>query len=358
MSRNWILAATVGGSFLAAVPAQAQSSVTIYGTLDAGYQRTTDAQGRRLNRLETRHEPSYLGFRGTEDLGGGLHALFQLEGSIAVDSGNFTNFSRQSFVGLRSDTWGQVTAGRMYDAMIEIVGVDPARFNSVAAVHAGNWDRSSGTYVNNAIKYRTPTYGGFTGTLMYELKDDGNSISNTGKGVGAALTYLEGPLRVSAAYQKLNGVSHTPFNELGINNLFGKPFAATTTAIVTNDTMAGLGAYYDFPAWRVLALATVAKLDSGTATEKMKSFGAGVVANPNKNGFRPGVGVNYQSMNGSHWTTAYAILDYYLSRRTDVYMRVIHQKASGPNQRAAIFLEGPASGNKQTVYGIGMTHRF
>lgn len=358
MSRNLTLATALCGLILAAVPAHAESSVNIYGTLDIGYHHNSNVQGRSVSRMETRHEPSYIGFRGVEDLGGGLQALFQMENSVAVDTGTTQAAMRQSFVGLRSKSWGQVTAGRMYDSMIEIVGVDPARFNSVNAVHAGNWDRSSGTYVNNAIKYRTPSLGGFTGTLMYELKEDGTSATNTGKGLGAGLTYLQGPLRVSAAYQKLDGVTHRPFNELGVSNLFGRTFANTTASLVTNDTMAGVGAYYDFDAWRVLGLATVARLESGAARETMQTLGAGVVANPNKIGFRPGFGINHQRLNGSRWTTAYGILDYYLSRRTDVYLRVIHQKASGPNQRAALYLEGPASGNSQTVIGAGITHRF
>lgn len=355
--KSWVLT-VVSSTCLAGVTASAQESINIYGVLDVGYHRNSNVLGGSANRVETRHEPSYIGFRGTEDLGGGTQAFFQLESSIGVDTGVSTGFSRQSLVGIRGKSWGQFTAGRMYDSMIEIVGVDPARFNSVNAVHAGNWDRSSGTYVNNAIKYRTPTMGGITGTLMYEFKEDGTSTTNAGKGIGAGLTYQDGPLRVSAAYQKLDGVTHRPFNELGATKLFGKTFATTAASLVTNDSMAGLGVYYDFAKWRVLAIATTAKLDAGNTSETMKSFGAGVVARPDSIGFRPGFGINHQKLNGSSWTTAYGILDYYLSRRTDVYLRVIHQKASGPNQRAALFLEGPASGNTQTVVGVGITHRF
>ena len=348
-------AACAGGAF-------AQGSVNISGTLDVGLQHNTNALGVHLDRLETRHEPSYIAFSGIEDLGGGLQARFLLSMSVAVDSGsNVGGFNRESYVAFGSTQWGSVALGRQYDTIVDLVGVDPPRFNSVNAVHLGNWDRTAGSYVNNVIKYRTPNWGGFTGSLMYSPKEDGSSNTNTGKAWGASLNYVSGPLRVSAAYLDLDGVAHRPFNDTGRINLFGANFPNATATLVTNDHISGIGAYYDFAAFRPLGEITYTKLHAPNGSiESLRTISLGVVANPNTIGFRPGIGVDYSSMSGSHWTSVFGILDYYFSKRTDVYFRVVSQNATGgpATQRAALFLEGPSGSRHQTVLGVGVTQRF
>lgn len=343
-----------------AAGAWAQSSVTISGTLDVGYHWNSNAAAGGVSRVETRHEPSFVRFSGVEDLGGGLQARFALDMGVQVDSGSSTGFSRESSVGLSSSRWGSITLGRQYDTMIDLVGVDPPRFNSVTAVHVGNWDRSAGNFLNNMIKYRTPNLGGFIGTVMYSPKEDGSSATNSGKSSGASGTYISGPLRVSAAVLRIEGLTHRPLNETGRSSLFGANFATTAASIVTKDTIGGIGAYYDVSGWRVLGEITRAKLEAPNGrTETYRTVAAGVVKTPNTLGLRPGVGMNYTALSDSRYTSAYAILDYYFSRRTDAYIRVITQRAKGPaGQRAALYLEGPSSKDSQTVVGIGVTHRF
>jgi hypothetical protein len=65
-------------------------------------------------------------------------------------------FNRTSIFGLSDKKWGTLTFGRQYDTLFDLVVVDPPRFNSVTAVHVGNWDRKSDVCVNNSIKYRSP----------------------------------------------------------------------------------------------------------------------------------------------------------------------------------------------------------
>jgi predicted porin len=103
----------------AAGSAMAQSSVTIYGIIDTGVVYTTNANanGNAVFKMPslTGSFLSRIGFRGTEDLGGGLQAIFVLESGFAPDTGAMGQgnriFGRQSYVGLKSD-WGQVTLGR------------------------------------------------------------------------------------------------------------------------------------------------------------------------------------------------------------------------------------------------------
>jgi predicted porin len=152
------LALACGGAF-------AQSSVTIYGTLDLPVEHLTNTGGGSLTRLPglTGSVPSRLGFRGVEDLGGGLRALFVLEEGISVDSGSMNQggraFGRQSWVGLANE-WGTLSLGRQYSMLFwsqtdaDILG--PNMFGS------GSLDNYlPNARVDNAIAYRG-TFGGFT----------------------------------------------------------------------------------------------------------------------------------------------------------------------------------------------------
>ncbi|SFV05498.1 porin [Pseudoduganella namucuonensis] len=109
--------ATIGG--LAAHPAMAQSQVTVYGILDSGlvYTNNSNAAGDSVVKVPglTGSVPSRLGFRGAEDLGGGLQAVFVLESGVNVDTGTMGQgnrlFGRQAYVGLKS-AYGTLTLGR------------------------------------------------------------------------------------------------------------------------------------------------------------------------------------------------------------------------------------------------------
>ena len=108
----------------AACGVQAQSNVTIYGVLDSGVEHLTNVGATRsgLTRMPGLgvSVPSRLGFRGTEDLGGGLKAVFTLESGFGTDTGTLNQggrfFGRQAFVGL-SGSWGAVTLGRQYSML-------------------------------------------------------------------------------------------------------------------------------------------------------------------------------------------------------------------------------------------------
>ncbi len=120
-------AALIGATAALAAHAQTPpsgSSVSIYGLMDLGveYVNNVGATGSSLTRMpsNTGTLPSRLGFRGSEDLGGGLKAIFTLEMGLAPDQGTLgqggRGFGRQSFVGLEGP-WGSVTAGRQYSML-------------------------------------------------------------------------------------------------------------------------------------------------------------------------------------------------------------------------------------------------
>ena len=123
--KKTLMVAALTGVF--ATAAHAQSSVTLYGLIDAGITYTNN-QGGHSNWQETSGSVngSRWGLRGSEDLGGGLKAIFTLENGFNIANGNLgqnsREFGRQAFVGLASDQFGSVTLGRQYDSAVDYLG--------------------------------------------------------------------------------------------------------------------------------------------------------------------------------------------------------------------------------------------
>lgn len=196
----------VAAAFTAAVSGAAfAQSVQLYGVLDSGVEHLTHAgpSGGSLTRMPTLtggQMPSRLGFRGVEDLGGGLRATFDLESGIAVDSGSFLQggraFGRQATVGL-GGFWGSVTLGRQAPAAyFALVGADvigPAVFSLYAfdIYPAISW-------VDNSIAYRG-SFAGFTLGATYSRGRDGAAPANcAGETSGNACTARSALVRYDA----------------------------------------------------------------------------------------------------------------------------------------------------------------
>ena len=188
--------------------ARAQSSVTVYGILDAAVSHDNNGgPAGSVTSLDSGVQSgSRLGFKGTEDLGGGLKTNFVLEMGMNVDtgtSGQGAAFGRQAFVGLAGD-FGVVNFGRQkavtYDIMDDL---DP--FNIGLAGDAGRLFQTTNRR-NNAITYFTPNLNGFTGSLQYGF---GEVAGNTAASrlVGASGSYAAGPFLASLAYEKVNDAS-------------------------------------------------------------------------------------------------------------------------------------------------------
>src|ERR1700712_516811 len=117
-----LLALAALGTFAGA--AQAQSSVTLYGIIDAGFVYNNNQAGQKLYSLNSGNlQGSRWGLRGTEDLGGGLKAIFVLENGFDVNTGKLgqsgLEFGRSAYVGLSSAQFGTVTLGRQYDSVVD-----------------------------------------------------------------------------------------------------------------------------------------------------------------------------------------------------------------------------------------------
>jgi predicted porin len=211
-----LLALAVLGAFAGA--ASAQSSVTLYGKIDLGGVYDSGAIGTNAKSVRLSSGVSggsRLGFKGVEDLGGGLKASFQLETGFCADSNagapNFctggNNFmGRQAHVDL-SGGFGTVALGRQYTpGFLVVTTVDP--FGTGLAGQTTNlFDEAGGAKgnprFNNAVVYTTPNLGGFTASLAAAAGETtGNWKAN--RQFGGSASYAAGPLYVAASFHRVN----------------------------------------------------------------------------------------------------------------------------------------------------------
>ncbi len=180
MKKSLIMLA-IAGAF--AGTAHAQTAVNVYGIVDMGLVREQGNAAGSVNKVTSGAQSgSRIGFKGTEDLGDNMKALFVLETGIAADGGGFNQnglaFGRQSFVGLQND-FGTLTLGRQYTPyFLTLNAADP--FASGLAGSSGNLMANSGIRMNNTIKYASPIFmGGATAELAYGF---GEFTGNNDKG--------------------------------------------------------------------------------------------------------------------------------------------------------------------------------
>ena len=235
-----LLAVAAIGAFASA--AQAQSSVTVYGILDVGFQGVTTrgnaasststavqnpVAGGKSNQTrftgEGSESTSRLGFKGTEDLGGGTSAFFTAEFALAPTdatlSGQYGNglFNRQTFVGLKKNGIGQAAIGTQYTPIHLAVGrTDPGQQNNMlgnviyatsAAQGSGQTTTAYTVRYNNALTLQSDKIAGFTVSAIYNNNNsDTNQTATAGGSAnnnawGAGVNYVWNKLNVDAAIQ-------------------------------------------------------------------------------------------------------------------------------------------------------------
>lgn len=194
--------------------AAAQSNVTIYGVADAGfeYSKGVTTEEKTLRLQSGQQSGSRIGFRGTEDLGGGLSAIFTLESGFNIDDGSIGSklFSRQAYVGLNSG-FGSVKLGRqqtpLYYALLD---VDPFSINLAGGAQrifgAGLYGADPLFRADNAVTYTTPNFAGLSGTALYAFGEQAGDTT-LGRQVSLGLAYGNGPVNVRVVYHKGNDVS-------------------------------------------------------------------------------------------------------------------------------------------------------
>jgi predicted porin len=227
-----LVAVAVAGLLAAPLAAQAQNAnVTLYGRVNLDFEivngRQADGSNPRVSRLSS--NSSRLGVRGTEALGGGLNAIFQIEQNVSADTGNSSSSgfaSRETFVGLQG-TWGTFKMGKFlmpYDDMHPIFGNVPTYTTSILSTAdlwaQGPQSKGAGGFdarLGNSLRYDSPVWSGFNFSTQVSLRDSsgfadiappaGDNGEHTAElrhayVWGAAGFYNNGPLQVGLGYER------------------------------------------------------------------------------------------------------------------------------------------------------------
>lgn len=202
-----LIALAVAGATLAPVVAMAQSAnpISLYGRA-YGMVESVKASGGTAtpigSRIRVTDESSLFGIRGTEDIGGGLKALFQMETAFRLDSNNTTFAARNSGVGLEGGL-GTLLAGR-WDTPFKsgTISVDPWGDLTAGGITAVMNDRSNfDTRQQNVIQYWTPNWNGFQGKLSYGV-NEGKTATVNPSAISWNATYAQGPFNVGYAWER------------------------------------------------------------------------------------------------------------------------------------------------------------
>ena len=199
----------------------AQSSVTLYGVIDNGIaysnsQTTLGSTHGGAHNIQLSPgiwEGSKFGMTGSEDLGGGLSAIFNLMSRFSSANGNAqfagAMFAQQAWVGLKDQTYGSLTLGRQYLSYYWMIApYSPTNWlTGFSGAHPGDLDNFDTDYkTNNTALYTTPTVHGFTASASYALGGTPGSL-NTGSSWSAGAKYKMGPFGIGAGFERFNNAT-------------------------------------------------------------------------------------------------------------------------------------------------------
>ncbi|MGV2290437.1 porin [Trinickia sp. YCB016] len=361
-----ILGRRVVGAGIALVvssAANAQSSVTLYGIADTAVQYISNVGGHALYQEENTHAPDIFGLRGTEDLGNGLHAIFDLQNEYLLNSGQAlvpgTLFNRKSYVGLQSDSYGTLTLGHQPSFMYDVLAnyQTPLLLGNILSLHEGNLDEVANFYqFNNAVKYVSPTFGGFSTGAEFAFGNVAGNFAQS-RDYSFFVQYKSGPLSLAATYANENNRFLELSSFIGLPALFGTPLRQAEGLVANKLVDWGLGASYQFTKVLVHATFTQSRITLSTGQGNANTIDAG--ANWN---VRPddviAIGGWVENLDGGNWKTITLSNTYLFSKKTSVYQQVTFQHASGANALASLTGAGVASGRSTTGVSVGIQHLF
>jgi predicted porin len=347
--------------------ALAGDSVTIYGLIDAGVSYVSNEGGGKNVKFDDGIQlPNLLGFKGTENLGGGLHAVFNLVNQFSLGTGSIIPgqglFGRTAYVGLVSDSYGSVTLGNQYDFMtdslffghydaaMEVGGLYNFRAGPFSRIGIPanppfapqyDWDRMAGATVASSIKYQSPSVGGFKFGALYGFGGVPGSFGS-GDSVSFGANYDDGPFGMGAAYTEVKYLT-AGAPEVAIRNW-------------------GVGAHYHFANVSTTALLTTVRNTSNGGAIAEGEVGGSWLFQPDWQ-----IGADYMYMKGdaflknNHAHQITAILDYFLSKRTTVYVEGVYQRTNDGARaliNGVLDPDGTSSGPSQLIVRVGVDTRF
>ncbi|MEZ0605788.1 porin [Paraburkholderia sp. IW21] len=344
--------------------AHAQSSVTLYGSLDAGVGYVSNLHGGRAFIAEQgTYQADRWGLTGVEDLGGGLKTVFKLEAGFSTTSGAMSStgtlFNRQAYVGLSDSRFGTVTLGRQTDFHFEMLGpLSTAQtLGDFSAFHPGNVDGLGNTVpveLSNTVKFRSRNFAGVTFGAMYGFTNTTSSTAGRSFSLGA--TYANGPATLAAAYSEYHDRTLNLAGGLGLTSFEGVNLAGGAPFVANSVTNAGIGGSYQLRRILVHALITQVRIERQGQRENYRTADGGINFQLTP-AYQIDTGAWTTSLAGKRWTQVTVANVYALSRQTQLYVDLMLEQASSGAVANTLGI-GASSSNRQTVVLAGVHHLF
>ena len=350
----------------AGVIAHAQSSVTLYGRVDAGIEYMTGIPNATGGGSSSRFRAesgdwgtSLWGLKGVEDIGGGNQVLFKLENGFNLMNGQLQSslFNRWATVGLSNANYGTFTMGRMLYISNGVWDFDPfgqSSWSSASLVRGRNWPQSS-----NNIAYQSPNWAGFDVYGQYSLSNDtawnGNNPSGQGREDGLQLTYTSSLFQVRGIYDEIRNPANGQLNGSDGAFSFSREYTAAANVF--------LGQFKIQGAYQAIRTSGASGIAAGTPTSLDHEWG-GVTwqATPALAAIAAVYHVN--GNNGAGNATIYTVGGTYnLSKRTLLDIQI----ATARNSKNANFsleangvgnADNPLPGHSQSGVYAGIQHSF
>lgn len=366
--------------------AYAQSSVTLYGIIDAGVNYISNDGGKSNYTMTTGVvQGNRFGFRGVEDLGGGWTASFVLENGFLAQTGTLAQggrlFGRQAWVAIGSPSAGTLSFGRQYD--MSVMFVNPMTRNTYDGLaHPFDNDNLIASYrINNSVRYMSPVLHGFQAGVLYGFSNSTNDGSGGGFGVNRVWSvgaiYSGGGLTVASGWLHLNWPNSTTVGAVsGDYNNISKTSALGALGLagpVQREDVFSAGIGYKLDKLTSNFVYSHSAYHSTSDRLSFDNYEVNAIYFLHPDLSLMGV---YSFTDGKLASTgrspkyhqAEVMADYFLSKRTDVYAILAYQRAAGDAPVASIAPDtfgaggayAPDASNSinQVLARIGLRHRF
>ncbi|MGG7603129.1 porin [Massilia sp. BKSP1R2A-1] len=330
----------LAAALLSSLPlfAHAQTNVTIYGVMDAAIaveNTDTPGEGHRTVINSGNQSSSRIGFRGTEDLGNGLKALFNIEAGVALDTGaaDSSLFGRRAVVGLQGD-FGTLTVGREYSPIAAVAAATDTLGQGMFGSNLSAFARLT-RRLANSVNYKSNALSGFTVNAAYSTGE--KTVDPSGDLMGASLEYKNGGLYLGAGYHQIERLA------------------------TGDDKEWGAGAGYTFGAFEVKGNYLVADQTGPNNEYKNANIGVAYTTGPNK------FFVNFQQQKietGAKGNTVSLAYTYNLSKRTNIYTTYAQLRNNGRgvfgiySSSTNVTPAATALGADPSVFTVGVRHNF
>ncbi len=356
----------------AGIIAHAQSSVTLYGRVDAGIEYMTGipnavggGSSSRFRAESGDWGTSLWGIKGVEDIGGGNQVLFKLENGFNLMNGQLQSslFNRWATVGLSNANYGTFTMGRMLYISNGVWDFDPfgqSSWSSASLVRGRNWPQSS-----NNVAYQSPKWGGFDIYGQYALSNQTNWNGNStaagaqGREDGLQLTYTSSVFQLRGIYDEIRNPATGQLNNNGVGGDGAFSFSREYTAAVN----VFLGQFKLQGAYQAIRTSGASGVALGTPTSLDHEWG-GVTWQATPAAAAIAAVYHVNGNNGAGNATMYTIGGTYnLSKRTLLDIQI----ASVRNSKSANFsleangignADNPFAGHSQSGVYAGIQHSF